>query len=308
MRLRFPQVAMNQKSSSTGGVVLSVTASALFAVIFLLAGLLKGWGAEEVFGWRVVLTLLTLAIILPVFPWGRTAVRSLIRRVRSKPALIVPGLLAALIVGVQLWLFMWAPLNGMAMSVAFGYFLLPLTMVVVGRIFFNDTLSRWRILAVAAAVLGVLHEAIANGGLAWPTLVVCLGYPVYFVMRRKLAFDDLGAFAAELILMLPVGLFFIFSGPHGIGGVSDSAAGYLAVAGIGVLGGLAMVLYLLASKHLPLSLFGLLSYVEPVLLVGVSVLLGTQLQLSTLLTYGPIIVALLFLAIDGRPQRTPLAK
>lgn len=291
-------------SSTSRGVLVSVVASALFAVIFLLAGTLHGWSAEEVFGWRIVLTLVTLTAILPFVVWGRTEIALLIKRIRAKPLLLLPGAFAAALVGVQLWLFMWAPLHGMAMSVAFGYFLLPLTMVLAGRFFFHDVLSKWRKLAVAAAAVGVIHQAFAGGGLAWPTLLVCLGYPVYFVLRRKIGFDNLAAFGAELLLMLPVGLFFILTGPHGPTS-GASLAGFIAVVAIGILGGLAMVLYLLASKLLPLSLFGLLGYVEPVLLLGVSLLLGATLGWSDALTYGPIILALLFLAAEGRPTRLP---
>lgn len=286
------------------GVAASVTASALFAVIFLIAGSLQGWGAGEVFGWRIVLTLATLAAVLPFTPWGRTELRAVAARIRNRPLLVLPGILAAGLMGVQLWLFMWAPLNGMALSVSFGYFLLPLTMVVASRVFFNDRLSVLRKLAVAAAALGVLHQALAAGGLAWPTLVVCLGYPVYFVLRRKIGFDHLGAFTAELLVLLPVGLLFIATGPHGVAGHA-AATGYWGVFAIGVLGGVAMMLYLLASKWLPLSLFGLLSYVEPVLLVGVSVLLGETLGWAALLTYVPILLALALLAIDGRRPTLP---
>lgn len=289
------------------GVATSLTASVLFAVIFLTAGLLPGWGAEEIFGWRIVLTLATLGAILPFLPWARAETWELAGRVRRRPALLVPGVLAAGIVGVQLWLFMWAPLNNMALSVSIGYFLLPLTMVLVGRLFFADRLSPLRKLAVAAAAVGVAHQALAAGGLAWPTLVVCLGYPVYFVLRRKIGFDGLPAFAAELLLLLPVGLYFILSGPHGFAS-GGGTEGLWAAWSIGILGGVAMALYLLASKWLPLSLFGLLGYVEPVLLVGVSVFLGETLGWNALFTYGPILLALVLMGIDGRRTATPKPK
>ncbi len=282
-------------------------ASALFAVIFLIAGLLPGWGAGEIFGWRVILTLGTLGAILPFLPGARAETKSMLRRVRRRPALLLPGVLAAGIVGVQLWLFMWAPLNNMALSVSFGYFLMPLTMVLAGRVFFADSLSPLQRLAVAAAAAGVAHEAFAAAGLAWPTLVVCLGYPVYFVLRRKIGFDHLPAFAAELLVLLPVGGYLILAGPHGVGpgaGAGD-AGGLWAVWSIGILGGAAMALYLLASKWLPLSLFGLLGYVEPVLLLGVAVLLGEALGWSALLTYGPILLALVLLGMDGRRTALP---
>lgn len=293
------------------GAAVSIAASALFAAIFLIAGSLPGWGSGEIFGWRVVLTLLTLALIVPFVAWGRAEVRTLLARVRRRPALLLPGAFAAGLVGVQLWLFMWAPLNGMALSVSFGYFLLPLTMVLAGRLFFGDKLSPLRKLAVAAAGVGVLHQALTAGGLAWPTLLVCLAYPIYFVLRRKIGFDTLAAFGAELLAMLPLGIYLIVTGSHGVsGGVSGgpSTGGVWAVLAIGVLGGLAMVLYLLASKWLPLSLFGLLSYVEPVLLVGVSLLLGEVLGFSALLTYGPILLALVFLGIDGRRSSRALGE
>ncbi|WP_113716904.1 EamA family transporter RarD [Arthrobacter dokdonensis] len=297
------------------GAGASLAASALFAVIFFIAGSLPGWGAEEIFGWRVILTLATLAVVLPFAAWGRAEIAALVSLVRRRPSTLLPGALAAAVVGVQLWLFLWAPLNGMALSVSFGYFLLPLTMVVAGRAFFGDRLSLLRKLAVAAAAAGVAHQAFSAGGLAWPTLVVCLTYPVYFVLRRKLGTDTLAAFSAELLAMLPLGVWFIVAGPHGVAGPGLFGAGpsgtaphsgYLGAAAIGVLGALAMLFYLLASKWLPLSLFGLLSYVEPVLLVAVSLLLGEKLGWSALLTYGPILLALVFLAVDGRRSTRPL--
>lgn len=257
------------------------------------------------------MTLATLAAIFPFLPQARAEWRTIVRRIRSRPALVLLGAMAAALMGVQLWLFVWAPLNSMAMAVSFGYFLMPLTMVLAGRVFFADKLSVLRKLAVAAAAIGVAHEALAAGGLRWPTLLVCLGYPIYFVLRRKIGFDNLAAFSAELLLMLPVGVLLILIGPHGLLSFTvgmtavDATPGELwRVAGIGVLGGLAMATYLLASKWLPLSLFGLLGYVEPVLLVGVAWLLGESLGWAALLTYGPILMALLLLSMDGR-RRVP---
>ncbi|WP_125610057.1 EamA family transporter RarD [Specibacter cremeus] len=296
------QVPAAVAAGSAGrGAAASLTCSALFAAIFLIAGLLHGWGPEEVFGWRVVLTLPTLLLVLPWFRWGRAELARVLHRIRTKPALVPVGLLAAALVGVQLWLFMWAPLHGMALSVSFGYFLLPLAMVLVGRFLFGEKLGLWRTLAVAAAALGVLHQTLSAGGLAWPTLVVCLGYPVYFVLRAKIGFDTLGAFAAELLALLPLGLYFILAGPHGVHGTAGPG-GYVAVWSIGVLGAFAMILYLLASRLMPLSLFGLLGYVEPVLLVAVAVALGEALEPSALLTYLPIAGALVLLAVDGFVQ------
>ena len=54
-----------------------------------------------------------------------------------------------------------------------------------------------------------------------------------------------------------------------------------------------------ASRLLPFSLFGLLSYVEPVLLVAVALLLGDSLEAGQWLTYGPIWLAVAVLVLEG---------
>lgn len=291
------------KKAPTGntvrGVVASLVASGLFAAIFLLAGVLTGWGAEEVFGWRVILTLAILVPALFIVPWGRGLLRGLLAQLRAHPARIPLGILGSGLVGIQLWLFMWAPINGMAVSVSLGYFLLPLAMVLVGKVFFGERLSRAQRIAVVLAGIGVLFEAVFAGGLNWPTLVVALGYPLYFVMRRWAGFESLAAFALELLILLPAAVYFVLVGPHGVTGPPLATQGFLATAAIGVLGALAMFLYLGASKVLPLSVFGLLGYVEPVLLLVVALLLGEQMQGTDALTYLPIFLALLVLAADG---------
>ena len=53
------------------------------------------------------------------------------------------------------------------------------------------------------AALGVAHE-VATRAFAWPTLVVALGYPPYFVLRRRINADSLAAFAVEIVLLCPV--------------------------------------------------------------------------------------------------------
>ena len=66
----------------------------------------------------------------------------------------------------------------------------------------------------------------------------------------------------------------------------------LLLPGLGALSTIALATYLKASRLLPMALFGILGYVEPVLLVIVSVtLLGESLTARQLGTYVPIWIA-----------------
>jgi chloramphenicol-sensitive protein RarD len=60
-----------------------------------------------------------------------------------------------------------------------------------------------------------------------------------------------------------------------------------------------MVSYILASRLLAFSVFGLLSYVEPVLLVGVALLLGESIGRDEWMTYLPIWLAVMVLVVEG---------
>ncbi len=193
---------------------------------------------------------------------------------------------------MQLWLFLWAPLRGKALDVSLGYFLLPLTMVLAGRFSYRDRLSLLQKLAVACAMVGVGNELYQAGGVSWPTLVVALGYPLYFILRRRFGTDNLGGLWCELALMLPAAAWFAFS-DGGAAALQINAELYWRIPLLGVISAVALVCYILASRLLPFSLFGLLSYVEPVLLVIVALLLGESIGQSEWPTYLAIWLAVL---------------
>jgi len=73
----------------------------------------------------------------------------------------------------------------------------------------------------------------------------------------------------------------------------------MAVIGLGFLSALGLGSYILASRYLPFVIFGLLSYLEPVLLAFASIVLGERVETGEWLTYIPIWIAVLLLVIEG---------
>lgn len=128
-------------------------------------------------------------------------------------------------------------------------------------------------------------------------LVVMLGYPPYFIIKRQLKSDAFFSVIAEnLFLMIPAVVLLIYQGS---GNEWLPTGGWRTVTGLGLLSCSALLCFLLASS-LSFTLFGMLSYVEPLLLFLVSLFLpGEKLSLSSLLTYVPIWLAVLALMADG---------
>ena len=280
------------------GIVSSVMASCLFAVMYFYTSLLKPLDGEEIFGWRTLLTLPCLTLFMLVSKdWKR--VGELLGRVKRTPVLLLGMVGTSWQMGVQLWLFLWAPLHGRSLEVSMGYFLLPLAMVLTGRLVYGERLSRLQKVAVACAALGVGHELYQNGSFAWETLLVTIGYPIYFVLRRRCRTDHLGGLWCDMCLLLPWALYFVIQGPLSNADLQAHPGLYALIPILGAISASALIAYVLASRMLPFSLFGLLSYVEPVLLVGVALLLGETIGPDQWLTYLPIWAAVLVLVLEG---------
>lgn len=278
------------------GVALSVMASCLFAVMYYYTSLLKPLSGEEIFGWRMLLTLPCVTLFMLSSGDWKLA-RALAVRVHQTPALLAAMALSAALMGAQLWLFMWAPLHGRSLEVSLGYFLLPLTMILTGRLVYGEYLSRLQKIAACCALVGVGNELLRLGSFSWETLLVCLGYPLYFILRRKLKTDNLGGLWWDMLLILPVAVLFICQGNPSV--VEQFPRFYVLIPVLGAISASALVSYIRASRLLAFSVFGLLSYVEPVLLVGVALLLGESISRDEWLTYLPIWLAVMVLVGEG---------
>jgi rarD protein len=278
------------------GVVLSVLASVLFGVMYFYTSLMKPLDGQEIFGWRMLLTV-PCATLFMLISGDWKLVRALATRLRQQPALFFGLLLSSVLLGAQLLIFMWAPLHGRSLEVSLGYFLLPLSMILTGRVVYGEHLSYLQKIAAAFAAIGVGHELWRLGSFSWETLLVAGGYPLYFVLRRRLKTDNLGGLWFDMLFMLPIGLWFIANG-HPLA-IQQTPILYLLIPVLGIISASALVSYIIASRLLPFSLFGLLSYVEPVLLVGVALLLGESISRDEMLTYIPIWIAVGVLILEG---------
>lgn len=287
-------------SSMKRGVALSVFSSCLFAAIYYYATILHPLSGEEIFAWRVVLALPALALLISRAR-GWEEVRAIHGRLRSEVRLGALLLVSAALIGVQLWLFVWAPLHGKALDVSMGYFLLPLVMVVVGRVAYKERLTRIQTVAVLVAALGVAHELFRVNSFSWATALVMFGYPPYFMLRRALKIGPLSTLWFDMLLIAPAAVFILYSQDISVLAQFTQAPRLLGLVPVlGLISSAALILYMSASRMLPLGLFGLLGYVEPVLLFWVAYLfLDEGIDPSAWLTYIPIWFAVALMAAEG---------
>lgn len=280
------------------GVVLSVTASLTFGVLYFFTTFLAPLNSEQTFAWRMLSTLPFLTFFM-YWIGDFKYISAIWQRLKAKPQFILMLLVSSILCTSQLWLFLWGPMNGRGLQVSLGYFLLPLVMVLIGCILFKEKLSRFQVVAVALAAIGVGYELWRIGGIAWETAYVAVAYPFYFFLRKKIHTDHLGGFWWDIVLILPVAIYLSSIGLHSYSQFLAYPHLFPAIAGLGALSALGLGSYILASRYLPMVIFGLLSYLEPVLLALASVALGEAISGDEWLTYIPIWCAVLVLVVEG---------
>ena len=251
------------------GYALAIGACTLFALIPWYLQLLSPLSGNLLFGYRLLSQLLCALIIIVITRRSRE-LNSCLR----SPGQLVIFLLTAPLIAVQWWLFFWAPVSGFTVDMAMGYFLLPLTMAFTGKFVFGEQMRPLQWLALLLAIAGVAIEVRSTGAFSWVTLLVCLGYPPYFILRRRLPLDTRLNFAAENLLLLPVGLIFVaMAAGNAEQLLPDRSYGLAWIFGAGVIGTIAMLMFVAASSRLSFTVFGLLGYLEPVLLMAVALFL-----------------------------------
>jgi len=289
---------MHTQSNTVLGITFNVIASLLFALMFAYTTLLHSLQGNEIYGWRILLTLpcLTLFIIVQG-NWSQ--VITIYKRLHNERYFFLTRFLSSFLIGIQLWLFMWAPSNGYGLDVSLGYFIMPITMVILGRIAFKDKMSRLQKLSCFFAILGIINMLVISKTLTWPTLFICLGYPVYFWLRQKTNTNNIGGVWFDMVFSLPISFFFILQGGVFLGELGSIFDTLWLILGLGLISALALGFQSLSAPHLNLSLFGLLVYVEPVLLLMVSILLGETIKPAEWPTYIGIWLAVCALVAEG---------
>lgn len=282
------------------GMFFCITANFLFGLGYYFAILLRPLNGESMFGFRIIVLIPFILLAILVFKQIQNF-KQLWQKIKDNPPLIFILLLLALNTGVQLWLFMWAPNNGQAIPVSIGYLLLPIVAVALGKIVFKEhfTLLKW--LSLIFAIIGVSTNIILTGSFSWATLVAGIGYPLYITLRRYFNINNLATFFVELLLVTPFALYFISQTNMQLI-LMENHSLYAILALFGLVNGIAFIFYIASSNLLPVNVLGLLGYMEPLVMLAISFIIGESLDSKSYILMICLALAITLLTIDNFRQ------
>ncbi|MET0102925.1 MAG: EamA family transporter RarD [Sedimenticola sp.] len=272
------------------GVVASLGAYLLWGFSPLFYRLLGEASALEVLAHRAIWSLL-FTLVLVIFAGN---IQALVRILANRRLMAIL-LASSILVSVNWLVFIWAVNNEKALEASMGYFIMPIVMVLLGRVVLTEHLSKLQLASVLLTFLGVLNLLVALGQLPWVALTLAISFGCYGLVRKMAPVDSLLGLTVECLLLTPIALLYLFY-LHSEGGIV-----------FGTLG-LGFDLLLASSAlmtALPLLLFtaGMLSYINPSIQFLLAVLLFREPFTTThLVTFSLIWLGLGIFSHDARKQ------
>ncbi len=217
--------------------------------------------------------------------------------------------LSALFIAINWFVYIWAIQDERIFETSLGYYINPLTNMLVGVIFLGERLRRLQGLAVAFAAVGVMILAISGGVIPWVSLTLAITFTIYAVIRKRVVIGGMPGLFIETLLLAPLALaWFVYINSLGEASFASGGAAltfWLLMAG--PVTAIPLLFFALAARRLTLTSIGFMQFLAPTLQFGTGVYYGEQLTTPHLICFGLIWVAVALFITDAlQASKKPL--
>ncbi len=282
----------------------------LFALLSYLI-----WGVNPLY-WKMLRHLNGVEITLHRVIWSGVFLVAVLAWRRKLPVfismirstrLVALLLLNSVFLGINWGVYVWAVNSGKIVESSLGYFILPLFTLALGALLFREPLSRKQWAAVSLAAAGVVLMIIRTGSAPWIALILATSFAIYAAIRKSMhSSETLPTSAWEVVLLSGPAALLLFS-TASLDSYSTRDALLLIFSG--VVTATPLVLYMEATKRLPLSTVGFTQYLSP----SIQFLLGVfffdePFGSEQAIAFGCIWLALTLYSIDILKRSNPASE
>lgn len=208
---------------------------------------------------------------------------------------------AALFIAVNWFVYIWAIHDERIFETSLGYYINPLTNMLVGVAYFGERLRRPQLVAVMLAALGVIILTVSVGRFPWVALTLALTFTAYATIRKKVVIGGMPGLFIETALLLPFALMWLswlgFNGRAAIAGDDPVLTFWLVMAG--PITALPLLMFALAARRLPLTTIGFMQFLAPTLQFATGVYYGEVLTTAHMICFACIWIAVLVFSFDA---------
>ncbi|WP_417673578.1 EamA family transporter RarD [Roseibium sp.] len=279
------------------GILFALGAYGLWGILPGYFKLIDAVAPETVVAQRIVWSVLFVGLFLMLMRRTRE-----IGEIAREPRLVGLLCISAGLIAVNWLVFVWAVEHEKVLDVSLGYFINPLVSILVGLVVLREKLSPLQGVAVGLAAAGVALQAVLLGGLPWVSLLLAFSFAGYGYFRKITPVRATPGLWMETVLLLPLaGGYLLLQGMSGVDVLRlGTPSVFVALAGLGIVTALPLILFSAAARRLPMVLIGLMQYIAPSLHFVTAVFIWHEpLHPATLTTFGFIWLALGVFSFDS---------
>lgn len=171
---------------------------------------------------------------------------------------------AALMISTNWFVFIWSIGAGHATEASLGYFLFPLVAVLIGRVFFGETMVGLQAVAIVVAALAVAVLTTGLGVAPWIALILAASFGLYGLVKKRLTVGPVVSVTGEVVILVPVALVVLWLRYQG--GEAAFGRNILDTAMLvfsGALTATPLILFSFAAKRVAMATVGLIQYLNP---------------------------------------------
>jgi chloramphenicol-sensitive protein RarD len=279
------------------GIAYAIGAYFLWGLVPIYWKLIKHVPALQLLGHRITWSfVLLMAALLAYRKWPQLRIL-----ISDRKALrIYP--VAAILVGLNWFIYVWSVNAGFIVEASLGYFINPLLSVLLGVLFLRERLRPFQWISVGLAAAGVAYLTLTYGRLPWIALSLAFTFGLYGLVKKISPFGPLEGLTLETgILFVPALLFLIYQDALGHGAfLHTGVRSDILMAGAGFITTIPLLLFASAAQRIPLTIIGIIHYITPTcqLLIGVLVF-GEAFGVVRALGFGIVWVGLILFIMES---------
>jgi chloramphenicol-sensitive protein RarD len=222
--------------------------------------------------------------------------------------------LAAVLIGVNWTVYIWAVQSSQIFQASLGYYINPLLFTLAGVLLFGERLRTFQTAAVILAAAGVLVLTISGG--QFPVIALSLGtlFTIYGVIRKQVAVGGMPGLFVETLVLFPISAAYLIwimnAGDAAFTLSNPSMVGMLLLAGPFTV--LPLLCFALATRRLSLSTVGFMQFIAPTLQFITGLYYGEVLTTAHAVCFGLIWIAVGLFSWDvwraSRPAASVVAQ
>lgn len=205
--------------------------------------------------------------------------------------------LAGLLITVNWSIYIWAVNADFVIQTSIGYYIEPLVVCLFGIVLFKEKLSKYKIIALVLAGIGVASVILYFKEIPLIALGLALTFAIYAAAKKNLSLPPILSLLYETIFLLPIALaVIVYLEITGQGALSVAGPSKYALLMLcGLFTAFPLGLFANAAQKLNLFVVGLTEYISPTISLFIGIFLFKEpFENIQLVAFGIIWIGLIF--------------